>query len=768
MLARFKKKDMVDIVRDTDSNIKLYEFFIKNEEKKYVVVLDSNDKVIGVIYRNDVKNALNFKNIKQYITKRLVTVSNKKTFEEVEQLIFSIAKEQIDIIVRIDLNGKFDGIWEKIVNSCSDFYEKYIFIKQAGYSISDWISYYYGKDATIGIHAWCEYTELFLNELENKGVKVKFVAQANGNSRGAWGEKFEKAFADISAEEVKECDVIINTFMSLQSQVKFLYGKYRNYHNVVSLYDVVDEIYSYERDAGYMLRVANLIADSGRQVYIFHYPRLLTQKNRSNREELLLQRNLSFQNMKKMIEEYYYEMEEIIMPAFNKAREKYLRKKIEYDELVETYPQMSVNAVSHLKYVGNSCTILDKKSINVNIVNGMRVTIPAKSNDKIKKRIHFFGKSWIFGHHCTDELTIPSCVQRILNEKNLNYQVYNHGVPGLREDILANYMYEWDSKLPKDEIFVLIHMFADYGNQYNKNVAMESGYVNSLSSDRPHEYGEIWVDSGHIGEDGSELLAKQIVSKLFLEGDATIVPGVFRNKFNPSAGRTIYKYENQDQVSLWADMPEFKAYQKYISEHKQRIGGIVMNCNPFTLGHRYLIETAATQCDKLYIFVVEEDKSIFPFKDRLELVKKGVSDLSNVTVLQSGNFIISALTFPGYFNKSVNNNVSVDTSDDLTLFAKHIAKTLGINVRFAGEEPLDNITRQYNETMREILPKYDIEFVEIPRKEMGDAVISASRVRKLLNEKKFEEISQIVPITTLEYLKQNFEMLKERLEKEHK
>ena len=68
-----------------------------------------------------------------------------------------------------------------------------------------------------------------------------------------------------------------------------------------------------------------------------------------------------------------------------------------------------------------------------------------------------------------------------------------------------------------------------------------------------------------------------------------------------------------------------------------------MNCNPFTLGHRYLIEQASEKVDHLYVFVVEEDKSFFPFSDRIGLVKKGTADLKNITVKPSGkyNFIIN-------------------------------------------------------------------------------------------------------------------------------
>ncbi|MBQ9442198.1 MAG: [Selenomonadaceae bacterium] len=76
-----------------------------------------------------------------------------------------------------------------------------------------------------------------------------------------------------------------------------------------------------------------------------------------------------------------------------------------------------------------------------------------------------------------------------------------------------------------------------------------------------------------------------------------------------------------------------------------------MNCNPFTLGHEYLIEYASKKVKKLYIFVVEEDKSEFKFADRFELVKRGVKKFSNVEVLPSGKFIISQQTFSGYFNK---------------------------------------------------------------------------------------------------------------------
>jgi [citrate (pro-3S)-lyase] ligase len=196
-------------------------------------------------------------------------------------------------------------------------------------------------------------------------------------------------------------------------------------------------------------------------------------------------------------------------------------------------------------------------------------------------------------------------------------------------------------------------------------------------------------------------------------------------------------------------------YLSSLQVHRKDIGAIVMNCNPFTLGHRYLIEYSACKVEHLYIFVVEEDKSIFPFADRIELVRQGTADLPNVTVLPSGKFIISSLTFVDYFNKSEIQDRTIDPSQDVTLFATEIAPALGINIRFAGEEPLDLITKQYNDAMARILPQHGIEFEAIPRKENNGEVISASRVRALLEKRDFDQIEKLVPITTLKYLKTN-------------
>ena len=183
-----------------------------------------------------------------------------------------------------------------------------------------------------------------------------------------------------------------------------------------------------------------------------------------------------------------------------------------------------------------------------------------------------------------------------------------------------------------------------------------------------------------------------------------------------------------------------------------------MNCNPFTKGHRYLIEQALKKCDFLVIFIVEEEKSFFSFEDRISLVDEGVSDLENVVVIPSGKFVLSSLTFSEYFNKSEIQDRTIDTSLDVKIFAKEIAPCLHITKRFVGEEPKDNITRQYNENMKKILPEYGIELVEIPRIKEENSVISASKVRQALAEKDCKLLKKLVTSNTYNFLKEKFEL----------
>lgn len=182
------------------------------------------------------------------------------------------------------------------------------------------------------------------------------------------------------------------------------------------------------------------------------------------------------------------------------------------------------------------------------------------------------------------------------------------------------------------------------------------------------------------------------------------------------------------------------------------VGAAVMNCNPFTKGHRYLIETAASQCDQLYVFVLSEDKSEFSAADRMEMVKLGTADLANVTVLPTGPYLISSATFPTYFLKDRENAETVHCLLDIEIFCKYYVPKFSITHRFVGTEPLSPMTAQYNDALRKHLSEKGIVFHEIPRLELDSTPVSASAVRALLRNGNQKALRQLLPKTTYEYL----------------
>lgn len=188
----------------------------------------------------------------------------------------------------------------------------------------------------------------------------------------------------------------------------------------------------------------------------------------------------------------------------------------------------------------------------------------------------------------------------------------------------------------------------------------------------------------------------------------------------------------------------------HLTTTMQPTGCIVMNCNPFTLGHRYLVESASRMVEHLFVIVVREDRSAFSYQERKAMVTTGTADLKNVTVCDGSEYAISNTTFPTYFLKRLSDATDTQILLDLDLFRRHIAPALGAEVRFVGTEPTDELTRRYNELMMESLGKDHV--VQIPRLENGGVAVSASRVRRAMESNSLKEAAQLVPPTTLPYI----------------
>lgn len=182
----------------------------------------------------------------------------------------------------------------------------------------------------------------------------------------------------------------------------------------------------------------------------------------------------------------------------------------------------------------------------------------------------------------------------------------------------------------------------------------------------------------------------------------------------------------------------------------RKIAALVINANPFTLGHQYLVEKAARENDLLHLFIVSEDASLVPFKVRKQLVMEGTAHLDNICYHDSGPYIISNATFPSYFQKDENAVIESHAMLDLTVFTE-IAQTLGINRRYVGEEPTSLVTGIYNNIMSEKLPKNGIECIIVPRKTDGKKAISASTVRQAIKDNDVDTLKKLVPESTLRY-----------------
>jgi [citrate (pro-3S)-lyase] ligase len=399
----------------------------------------------------------------------------------------------------------------------------------------------------------------------------------------------------------------------------------------------------------------------------------------------------------------------------------------------------------------------------MNVSQGLRFTHGAP--EAFGAAVHLIGNCLVFGVGLDDSRTVASCLQRELNAMGSAFRVLNHGVWGIEPFDFISYRERmlFLRPNPGDVVVFIVHMMFD---AYFERMFNDARRVFSHLSDcfnRPRGDGALIFDYIHPSPHGAERIARHLRDMLAEDGIAARGPAtacvhaVARAVRESSEARAF-----GDSAGAARLAPHGDTLAAYVSDLKSRrrdaavSGAVVVNCNPFTKGHRYLIETAANTVDVLYVFVVEEDKSEIAFDDRIRMVEIGTEDIENAAVLPSGKFILSALTFPEYFLKDALQEVRIDASADVLAFAKHVAPALGVTKRFVGREPFDAVTRQYNQTLKDVLPRYGIEVVEFPRREFKGTPISASAVRRLLKARDFRGVSDLIPESTLGFLKDLF------------
>lgn len=377
-----------------------------------------------------------------------------------------------------------------------------------------------------------------------------------------------------------------------------------------------------------------------------------------------------------------------------------------------------------------------------NASDGRRIT--CFQPEKYAGTIYLLGVCIFVGRHVEDQFTIGSYLQKKLLDKGYSYKIENYAA-------IARYDGELDSKL--EEIgSVSVNDIVIFQTNLGDIPAIPGISMREIFE--KYQIPEKWcMDKyGHCNHKANRLIADSLFEMI-----------------EPCLQKTGPKDNNREiQLDVCAAMEEYVRL-KYIEQYfscfsgysYDTVGAIVMNCNPFSIGHRYLIELAKQQVEFLIVFVIEEDEFIFPFEERFKMVKEGTKDLNNVMVVPSGEFIFSKDTFREYYIKREKEAVHYNAEYDIRMFTDYIAKHLHITTRFAGEELKRDVIKIYNAEMGRILPRKGIQYVEIPKLSIGDEEVNTSKIRKYLKNKDYSKAFTLLPQTTRDYLSDQLNLAKE-------
>ena len=433
--------------------------------------------------------------------------------------------------------------------------------------------------------------------------------------------------------------------------------------------------------------------------------------------------------------EYYNKTSAAIQRRYPKGEIKPIRDRampyIEsfFDDLwsVDGYAESIINECFTLDTPEQMMRLKDTTGKYLNILRGERLTVGQPKD--YERTVYFFGACLVIGNYVADAHTIESWLQKRFNDAGMKIRVVNCGSWGDNVSMLSRII---STKYRKGDVVVTI----------KEELRVQADDVTTLNLWdilEKHQTPVEWLMDNplHVNHHVTKMYADELFSLISQKIKGTDVGDL------PVA----YRVDIIDRFFV-------KYYFYGVDLEKYKTASFcVFNANPFTKGHRYLIETAAKATEHVYLLILKDNPSIFSFGERYTMAVDSLRDLENVTVIPSGLFIGA----PGrgsrlaeYFVKVANSGTAERCRERVRTDAA-VASSLHATHVFRGEEPTDPVTVEINRASIEILPKYGIQPVIVPRKTHNGVIITGSLVRKLAEERD-EKLREYVPAPTADVM----------------
>ena len=370
--------------------------------------------------------------------------------------------------------------------------------------------------------------------------------------------------------------------------------------------------------------------------------------------------------------------------------------------------------------------LTDLESPYINIKGGERVTVGQPQ--EAERTVYFFGPCLMIGAYTEDAHTIESYLQAMLNDAGYSCKVVNCGC----FETPYQEMIRITSTPMRPGDIVVLHVD---NHPYENTVSIDLMDVLD-ENDVPND----WVLDlpMHVNYRVNELYAAELFKRMVADG-ALAAP--VANDAPTMLARDLAVQR------LYLD----RVFNDFTPKPGERVGTVGMHGNPFTWGHRYLIETASKQVDRLFCLLIADDLGVFSYAERFAMTVEGTKDLENVRIVSGGPFQATRNIFREYFLKVAPTSIEESALADTLIYAEVIAKRLGIKYRFLGDERHNPKMDYFNKLMARTLADYGIEAVELPRFAVGDAPVSASAARAASDAGDAETLKSHVPPSTLAF-----------------